>query len=98
MRLHGFLVTAFLATAMACGGDNGSPSATQSGFLTAPDSGTDSSQDGGTAAEDAGPSSTGSCDCSGMALPDICMVCTDGQSACAHFVCNAGMCEVAICQ
>lgn len=35
-------------------------------------------------------------DCHG-ALPDICEVCPNGGTACAHFVCMAGTCEVAIC-
>lgn len=96
--MHCLLVTALLVTAAACSGDNGSTPETQSGFLSAPDGGANSTEDAGAAAQDAGVSNTGSCDCSGMALPDICMVCTDGQGACAHFVCSAGTCEIAICQ
>jgi hypothetical protein len=81
------VLTALLST--ACGDGLGAP-ASQSSTLTASDAGLPT-QDGGT-------STTQACDCSGMALPDICMVCSDGQNACAHFVCNAGMCQVQVCQ
>lgn len=94
MRMHSFVVTALLATAAACGGDSGSLPGTPSGFLTASDGGDTATGDAGRAAQDAGPDT---CDCNGMALPDICMVCTDGQTACAHFVCSAGMCDVQLC-
>lgn len=35
-------------------------------------------------------------DCEG-ALPDLCRVCADGSTACAHRACIAGQCEVAYC-
>ncbi len=43
-----------------------------------------------------GPECTSAADCKGV-LPGICQVCSDGQSACAHFVCAAGTCEMQIC-
>jgi hypothetical protein len=36
-------------------------------------------------------------DCQG-ALPQICMVCADGGSACAHFACTGGQCQTVICE
>jgi len=36
-------------------------------------------------------------DCTGP-LPALCEVCTNGQEACAHWACIAGVCEIAICQ
>ena len=35
-------------------------------------------------------------DCTG-ALPALCQLCPDGGSACAHFTCVAGQCQVAYC-
>jgi hypothetical protein len=35
-------------------------------------------------------------DCKG-ALPQLCEVCADGTTSCAHFECVAGACQVAIC-
>jgi hypothetical protein len=35
-------------------------------------------------------------DCRGI-LPHICRVCSDGKTACAHFVCKAGQCLTEIC-
>ena len=102
MRTLGMAV--LFATLAACGSTaDSTPSAgnpsTLSGSGTAdqsdggtPDGGT---ADGGTS--DASDGGAGTCDCSGLALPDVCMVCTDGQTACAHFVCEAGTCEVQIC-
>jgi len=46
---------------------------------------------------DAGaPACTTAADCHG-ALPALCELCPDGNPACAHFVCVAGACDVAIC-
>lgn len=42
-----------------------------------------------------GPDCTSAADCKGV-LPGICQVCTDGQTACAHFACVAGRCETQI--
>jgi hypothetical protein len=36
-------------------------------------------------------------DCTGP-LPQLCQVCADGGSACAHWSCVAGRCQVALCQ
>jgi hypothetical protein len=89
------------ATATACGGMDGA--AQGDGPARPSGNGTSNPSDGGLASDggasdgpDGGDGS--SCDCSGLALPDICMVCTDGQSACAHFVCEAGVCQTEICQ
>ena len=85
MTMRRLVVAALLATALGCGGGMSSNSASRlSGGDTAP-------SDGGAT------SPTGTCDCTGMALPDICMVCTDGSDACAHFICVDGMCETQIC-
>lgn len=35
-------------------------------------------------------------DCTGV-LPHICAMCSDGGVACAHYICVAGECRVAIC-
>ena len=35
-------------------------------------------------------------DCKG-ALPQICLVCVDGSTGCAHWTCSVGTCEVAYC-
>ncbi len=46
------------------------------------------------------PSAAGSCssssDCRGL-LPQLCQVCADGSTACAHHECIAGKCEVVTC-
>ena len=96
------LVAALLAMQLGCGGSGSAP-LSESSALTQSDAGTPG-EDGGTSAEDAGTSaadagsSTGTCDCSGMALPDVCMVCSNGMSECAHFVCASSVCEVELCQ
>jgi hypothetical protein len=89
-----------LGALAACGGGsspallNGGPS---SGTSSLGDGGSDTDADAGTSTEaDAG--AAGSCDCTGLALPDICMVCSNGQAVCAHFVCVDAVCETAICQ
>jgi len=83
MTMRQFVAAALLATLVGCGG-SGSASSTSS--LSGGD--TSDPSDGGT---------TETCDCTGLALPDICMVCSDGQAACAHFVCVSGMCETQLC-
>jgi hypothetical protein len=40
----------------------------------------------------------GTCDCQGMALPDICMRCSDGSNDCAHFACIQGQCGIQLCE
>lgn len=100
MTMKSLAMALLLATATACGGSDSSlsgngPSRPSGGTTSDPDGGL--APDGGTSdVTDGGDGST--CDCNGLALPSICMVCSDGQSACAHFVCEAGMCQVAICQ
>jgi hypothetical protein len=42
------------------------------------------------------PQCATSADCTG-GLPQLCEICGDGQSQCAHFECIAGTCEVVIC-
>jgi hypothetical protein len=37
------------------------------------------------------------CDCRGIALPDICTMCSNGTNACAHFVCVESQCQIQIC-
>jgi hypothetical protein len=44
-----------------------------------------------------GPSCVTAADCTGV-LPQLCMVCSDGGAACAHWACVAGQCQVAYCQ
>jgi hypothetical protein len=39
---------------------------------------------------------TTAADCSGP-LPQLCQICADGSSACAHWACVAGQCQVATC-
>ena len=36
-------------------------------------------------------------DCKGV-LPALCQQCADGGTACAHFVCASGTCQVAVCE
>lgn len=36
-------------------------------------------------------------DCKGV-LPALCQECSDGGTACAHFACAAGACQIAICE
>lgn len=43
------------------------------------------------------PACTTAADCTG-ALPQICQVCPNGTTACAHFECVGGQCQVAICK
>jgi hypothetical protein len=86
MRMKPWLVAALLSA--ACGGGM-SPSAPLSSASTA--------SDGGTSSPDGGPAAAERCDCTGMALPDICMMCDMGQSMCAHFVCEVGKCAVQVC-
>jgi len=105
MRLKTLVATVLLGTLMGCGGSgvgprSGNGALTESdGGAPGEDGGTDagivSGMDGGTSSADGG---TEACDCTGLALPDVCMVCSDGMSACAHFVCAQGTCEVQICQ
>lgn len=35
-------------------------------------------------------------DCHG-ALPDYCLVCSDGSTGCAHWACDLGQCQIATC-
>jgi hypothetical protein len=30
-------------------------------------------------------------------LPALCMLCTDGSAGCAHWICNAGTCQMVYC-
>jgi hypothetical protein len=92
MRLKPLLLAALLGA--ACGGGV-SPSAPLSSASTA--------SDGGTSRPDGGPAPAERCDCTGMTLPDICMMCDMGmgmgmgQTMCAHFVCEVGECAVQVC-
>ena len=108
MRLKALVVTALFGTLLGCGDD---------ATTTRQGNGAFAESDGGAQDAAGGPSSVGAgsqtCDCSGMALPDICMVCSNsmggmgsmgmdgmsgnGMTACAHFVCVQGMCEVQVC-
>lgn len=95
MQLRLWTVAALLSTACGSGLD---ASNSRSSAVTVSDGGDPQPPtDAGAPGVDAGTSPTESCDCNGMALPDICMVCSDGMAACAHFVCNAGMCQVQLC-
>jgi len=69
----------------ACGGTSGS-SASKATSLSELDGGILTEADGG------------ACDCKGMALPDICMRCSDGSEDCAHFACTQGQCGIDICE
>ncbi len=60
--------------------------------------------DGGSGSADAAPPppvDAAECavatDCKG-ALPQVCQLCTNGSNGCAHFACNAGVCEIVTCQ
>ena len=93
MRMKLLLVAALLSA--ACGAGMGS---------SAPLSSASTASDGGTSSPDGGPAAAEGCDCTGMALPDICMMCGMGgmgmgmgQASCAHFVCEVGECVVRIC-
>jgi hypothetical protein len=44
----------------------------------------------------AAPQCVTATDCTG-ALPQLCEICGNGQSECAHFECVAGTCEVVVC-
>lgn len=44
-----------------------------------------------------GAACTADTDCAGL-LPQFCRACGDGSSACAHWSCVAGTCQVATCQ
>jgi hypothetical protein len=93
MTMRMLWVAAFLATAVGCGSGMSTP-----GGANAPVSGggTSVQADGGISPDDGGTDA--SCDCSGMALPDVCMMCSDGMGACAHFICVQGACAIQICQ
>ncbi len=83
MTMRPIVTAALLAMMAGCGGSS--------------DSGTSSLSGGDTSTPSDGGTSTETCDCTGLALPDICMICSDGQAACAHFVCVSGMCETQLC-
>ncbi len=87
MRMTPLLVAALLSGACGGGMDASTP---PGGASTVSDAGSPAPDGGGTMPPEG-------CDCSGMALPDICMMCTQTESMCAHFVCNSGQCEVRIC-
>lgn len=87
MRTRLLMAMAMALTLLACGGMESS-SVSQGTSLTQPDGSSAAAADGGTFM----------CDCEGMALPAICTTCGDGTTACAHFVCAQGMCEIQLCQ
>jgi hypothetical protein len=86
MRMKPLFVAALLSG--ACGGGM---------EASAPPGGASTVSDAGSPTPDGGTLPPEGCDCSGMALPDICMMCTQTESMCAHFVCNSGQCEVRVC-
>ena len=43
-----------------------------------------------------GPQCTKAADCTGP-LPDICEICSNGKSECAHHACESGVCVMEIC-
>jgi hypothetical protein len=50
----------------------------------------------GAAGGSAGAFCSGDVDCQGP-LPQLCQLCSDGKSACAHHECVVGHCEIVIC-
>jgi hypothetical protein len=101
MGLKTGMAALLLGALLGCGGNLTNSSLPVSDSAAPQDGGgssTDAPDGGGTTApSDAGASDGGTCDCSGLALPDICMVCSNGMSACAHFACVSGVCAVEIC-
>jgi hypothetical protein len=84
MRLAKLLLIVALA---ACGG-TAAPALSGSGTLT-------QEPDGGSIFIEA---DGGSCDCTGVAIPNFCEVCTNGsRNQCAHPVCVKGKCDVGLC-
>jgi hypothetical protein len=47
--------------------------------------------------DDAGPPSSVTDPCPGLAIPDICEVCANGTTECAHHIIVMGQCQIEIC-
>jgi len=94
MTMRMLCVATGLATAVGCGSGM---STSSGGGNTSLSGGSTSTQNDGGALTQTDAGTDEGCDCSGMALPDTCMVCMDGMAACAHFVCAMGTCETQIC-